>query len=222
MKEKMLLSWSGGKDSSMTLYEIQQTQNYEIAALLTTVTDGYDRISMHGVRQTLLERQAESLGLTLHKIYLSMNATNKEYESKMETALELYQKNGVASVAFGDIFLEDLRQYREQNLSKIGMKGLFPIWKRNTSDLVRTFVNVGFKAIVVCVDSKVLDQSFAGKLIDDDFLHQLPPGIDPCGENGEFHSFVFGGPIFKGEVSFTLGDVVLRDSFYFCDLVPVE
>ncbi len=220
MEENILLSWSGGKDSCMTLYELKKTDRHRVVSLLTTITEGYDRISMHGVRRTLLERQAESLGLPLHKICISKTCVNQEYESKMGEALATHQKNGVECVAFGDIFLEDLRKYREQNLAKQGMKGLFPIWRRDTRELLRTFIQLGFQAIVVCVDSKVLGPSFAGKLIDHDFLNQLPDSIDPCGENGEFHSFVFDGPIFSKEIRFSVGEVVLRDSFYFCDLLP--
>ncbi len=204
----------------MTLHELKKTDRHQIVALLTTITDGYNRISMHGVRRTLLERQAESLGLPLHKIFISKSCVNQEYESKMGEALAIHQKNGVERVAFGDIFLESLRKYREEKLTKQRMKGLFPIWKRDTRELVRTFIQLGFRAIIVCVDSKVLGPSFAGKLIDHDFLKQLPNPIDPCGENGEFHSFVFDGPIFSEEIKFSVGEVVLRDSFYFCDLLP--
>lgn len=220
MKEKILLSWSGGKDSAMALYEIGKTAEYEVAALLTTVSAAYDRISMHGVRRTLLEHQAEALGLPLEIVYLSPNPSNQEYEAKMEETLRTCQAKGIQAVAFGDIFLEDLRQYREENLAKIGMRGLFPLWQRDTRDLVRTFVSDGFQAVVICVDSKVLDRSVAGKLIDADFLERLPPPADPCGENGEFHSFVFAGPIFRLPVKFAKGEVVLRDGFWFCDLVP--
>ena len=219
MKEKILLSWSGGKDSCMALYEIQKSNGYE-TALLTTVTEDYDRISMHGVRRTLLEKQAESLGLRLIKIYISKKSTQEEYELRMKEVLTNHQKEGVSSVAFGDIFLEDLRKYREENLYRIGMKGIFPIWRKNTSELIRRFIGLGFKAVVTSVDPKALDPSFAGMVIDDDFLSQLPVQVDPCGENGEFHSFVFDGPIFEKEVKFSSGEVVLRDSFYFCDLLP--
>lgn len=218
MAEKILLSWSGGKDSAMSLYEIQKRQDYEIAALLTTVTEGYDRISMHGVRRELLERQADSLGLPLEKIYIPRNASNEAYESRMRTILERYLKEGIDSVAFGDIFLEDLRQYREKNLAQIGMKGLFPIWRRDSAELARSFIGLGFKAVVVCLDSEALDQSFAGKVINQEFLGSLPPRVDPCGENGEFHSFVFDGPIFREKVRYSVGEVVLRDSFWFVDL----
>lgn len=219
LKEKILLSWSGGKDSCMALYEIQKSKDYE-TVLLTTVTEGYDRISMHGVRRTLLERQAESLGLHLSKIYIPKKSTQEEYELRMKEALTNHQKEGVSSVAFGDIFLENLRKYREENLSRIGMKGIFPIWRKNTSELIQRFIDLGFKAVVTCVDPKALDPLFAGKVIDDDFISQLPIQVDPCGENGEFHSFVFDGPIFEKEVKFSLGEVILRDSFYFCDLLP--
>lgn len=218
--KRILLSWSGGKDSAMALHEMQKTEGYEIVALLTTVTGGYQRITMHGVREELLERQAESLGLRLHKVLIPQNPTNEEYESIMREVLTKYKNENVHSVAFGDVFLEDLRRYREDNLAKIGMKGIFPIWKRNTGELIRTFIDVGFRAVVTCVDSKVLDASFVGKEISHNFIRRLPPHVDPCGEKGELHSFVFDGPHFREEVTLTIGEIVLRDSFYFCDLVP--
>jgi uncharacterized protein (TIGR00290 family) len=218
--KKILLAWSGGKDSAMALYEIQKKKGYEIVALLTTVTDGYGRVSMHGVREELLERQAESLGLCLHKILIPQKAANEEYESIMRDVLTTYRDEDVHSVAFGDIFLGDLRKYREEKLAKIGMKGIFPIWKRDSRELVRTFIDLGFRAITTCVDSKVLDSSFVGREIDDDFVRQLPPHVDPCGENGEHHSFVYRGPTFKRKIAFTVGEIVLRDSLYFCDLLP--
>lgn len=221
MRERILLSWSGGKDSSMALFELQRSRQYRIASLLTTVTEAYDRISMHGVRRVLLEQQAESIGLPLRKILISTTCVNDEYEAKMRAALADFQKSGVETVAFGDIFLEDLRAYRENNLAKAGMKGLFPIWKQDTRELVRRFLRLGFKAVIVCVDAKVMDQSFAGRRIDEEFLRQLPNGVDPCGENGEFHSFVFDGPLFRRPVRFSTGEVVLRERFYFCDLVPM-
>ena len=220
MSERILLSWSGGKDSALALYEIQRTPGYAVAALLSTVTEEYDRISMHGVRRTLLEKQASSLNLPLEKVYIPPNATNGEYETRMRAVLERYVREGVQSVAFGDIFLEDLKQYREKNLAQIGMKGLFPLWRRDSGELARTFIHLGFKAVVVSVDSNLLDHTFAGKLIDEDFLRRLPPHVDPCGENGEFHSFVFDGPIFERTIGFRLGEVVARNSFWYCDLLP--
>lgn len=220
MPEKVLLSWSGGKDSALALYEIQRRPEYEVVSLLTTLTEDYDRVTMHGVRRVLLERQAESLGLPLEQILLSKEASNEEYESKMQAMLAKFRQAGVASVVFGDVFLEDIRKYREDNLSKIGMKAIFPIWMRDTAELAQTFVDLGFKAIVTCVDSKILGKKFAGRMIDDPFLAELPSHVDPCGENGEFHSFVFDGPIFKRRIPLTVGQIVSRDSFYFCDLVP--
>jgi uncharacterized protein (TIGR00290 family) len=223
MNERILFTWSGGKDSAIALYELQRTNNYEISALLTTVTEDYDRISMHGVRRILLERQAESLGIPLEKVYITKNASNDEYEAKMRDKLMEYKSRGVLSVAFGDIFLEDLRKYREENLSKIGMKGVFSVWKRDTTELAHTFMGLGFKAIITCVDSDVLDKRFVGRVYDKQFLHELPSSIDPCGENGEFHSFAYDGLIFRERIAFTVGDIVLRDSrFYFCDLIPVQ
>jgi uncharacterized protein (TIGR00290 family) len=220
MREKIVLSWSGGKDSSLAYYYIQEAGVYEIVALLTTITEGYNRVSMHGVRRALLERQAESLGLPLQEVYIPKESTNMEYESRMKEVLLAYQKDGINSAGFGDIFLEDLRKYREDRLARIGMKAAFPLWKRDTTKLVRDLIDLGFEAIVTCVDSRVLDSSFAGKLINDDFISRLPPHVDPNGENGEFHSFVLDGPIFKRRVEVSIGEIVLRDSFYFCDLLP--
>jgi len=222
MNEKVLFSWSGGKDSAMALYELQRARSYEISALLTVVTEDYDRISMHGVRRVLLERQADSLGYPLEEIFISKNASNEEYESKMRDVLVKYREAGVSSVVFGDVLLEDVRRYREDNLAKVGMRGIFPLWKRDTTELANTFINLGFKAIITCVDSKVLGKRFVGRVYDKQFLRELPPHVDPCGENGEFHSFVYDGPIFRRKISFAVGDIVLRDNrFYFCDLIPV-
>lgn len=221
MTEKVLFVWSGGKDSAMALYEMKMKRDYQIISLLTSITDGYDRVSMHGVRRVLLERQAESLDLPLEKILISKKSSNEEYDDKMKKMLTDYQSRGVSSAVFGDIFLEECRNYREKNLSKIGMKGIFPIWKRNTTELAHTFIDLGFKAVITCVDSKVLDKKFVGRVFDKQFLSELPPNVDPCGENGEFHSFVYDGPIFKEKVSHEKGDIVLRDSrFYYCDLIP--
>jgi uncharacterized protein (TIGR00290 family) len=222
MTKKVLFTWSGGKDSVMALYELQKAGNYEISALLTTVTKDYDRISMHGVRRVLLEQQADSLGYRLDQVFISKSSSNEEYETKMREVLEKYLKAGISTVVFGDIFLEDLRKYREENLSKIGMKAVFPIWKRNTTELAHTFIDSGFKAVITCIDSQVLDKGFVGRRYDEQFLSELPSNLDPCGENGEFHSFVYDGPIFRESLLFEPGDVVLRDNrFYFCDLIPL-
>ncbi|MFX1274044.1 MAG: diphthine--ammonia ligase [Promethearchaeota archaeon] len=221
MKEKILFTWSGGKDSAMALHKLLKSSNYQISALLTTITKDYDRISMHGVRTILLEKQAKSLGIPLEKVFISKNASNEEYDAKMKELLMEYYNKGVKFVAFGDIFLEDLRMYRENNLSLIGMKAFFPIWKKDTLEIAITFIQLGFKAVITCVDSSVLDKNFCGRFYDREFLRELPPDVDPCGENGEFHSFVFEGPIFKKSIAFSIGDIVLRDNrFYFCDLIP--
>jgi len=218
MAEKVLIAWSGGKDSALALYEISQNRRYEIAGLLTTVTEDYHRISMHGVREVLLEQQANSIALPLSKVFISKDGSNEEYESKMKEALLKFQKSGVSAVVFGDIFLVDIREYREENLAKVGMKGVFPIWKKD--NLAQTFIDSGFKAIITCVDAEVLDKKFVGKLFDKEFLAGLPANVDPNGENGEFHSFVFEGPIFREKIAYKIGEVVKRDSFYFCDLQP--
>ena len=220
MQEPILFSWSGGKDSAMALHEFACGGAFRIASLLTTVSEAYDRISMHGVRRVLLERQAAALGLPLHVIPLAQCCTNEEYESKMAAALAHFRKDGIRRVAFGDIFLADLRAYRECNLERVGMSALFPIWQRDTRELAVTFLELGFLAIVVCVDSKKLDASFAGRLFDTAFLSELPATVDPCGENGEFHTFVFDGPLFHQPVPITAGEVVTRDGFVFCDLMP--
>lgn len=221
MRTKALLAWSGGKDSAMALYEMRRQNDLEIAGLLTTVTRDYNRISMHGVRVELLERQAESIGLPLQKVYISKGSCNDDYEQSMRQTLEANKTAGVTAVAFGDIFLEDLRKYREDKLALVGMKGMFPIWKRDTSDLARSFIDLGFKAIVTCADSQAVDGSFAGREYDSDLIADLPPAADPCFENGECHSFVYAGPIFTNPVEFSKGDIVLRDErFWFCDLVP--
>jgi uncharacterized protein (TIGR00290 family) len=204
----------------MALHALQSAREYRVTSLLTTVTDEYDRISMHGVRRVLLERQAESIGLPLHAVLIPPQCVNATYEARMNEALSEYLTRGIERVAFGDIFLEDLRVYRERNLARVGMEALFPIWKRDTRELAREFVSLGFRAVAVCIDPRVLDRSFAGRALDESFFADLPPGIDPCGENGEFHTFVFDGPVFQKPIHFLIGEKVMRDGFYFCDLLP--
>jgi uncharacterized protein (TIGR00290 family) len=219
--EKVLFTWSGGKDSAMALYELEMSGGYDIAALLTTITEDFDRISMHGVQTVLLEQQAESLRLPLEKVYITSNSSNEDYEAKIREKLTHFKNRGISSVVFGDIFLEDVRKYREGNLEKIGMKGIFPLWGRDTAELAQTFIDLGFKAVVTCVDSNVLDGKFVGRVFDERFLSELPDNVDPCGENGEFHSFVYDGPIFRESIPHRKGQIVLRDSrFYYCDLTP--
>lgn len=221
MAEKVLLSWSGGKDSVLALRELQKNANFEIVALITTITKDYDRVSMHGIRRVLLEQQADSIGIPLEKIFISQSASNEEYESKFSEIVFEHKKMGISSVAFGDIFLHDIRTYREDFLKGMGMRGLFPIWGENSIGLANTFITLGFKAVITCIDREALDKSFAGREYDEQFLSDLPVGVDPCGENGEFHTFVYAGHIFKSPIIFAKGEVVLRDNrFYYCDLIP--
>jgi uncharacterized protein (TIGR00290 family) len=217
--EPILFCWSGGKDSAMALHTLLQRNDIRIAALLTTVTEGYERISMHGVRRELLRRQAQSIGLPLHEVRIPPQCVNPIYEARMEEALRMYFDQGVRRVAFGDIFLQDLRAYREKNLARIGMTALFPIWKRDTRELIRSFHANRFRAITVCVDPKVLDRRFAGRELNESFFCDLPPHADPCGENGEFHTFVFDGPIFHSPIPVRTGEIVNRDGFVFCDIL---
>jgi uncharacterized protein (TIGR00290 family) len=217
--EPILFCWSGGKDSAMALHTLLQQGDVQIAALLTTVTEGYDRISMHGVRRELLHQQAQSIGLPLHEVLIPPQCVNPTYEARMEEALRIYLDQGVSKVAFGDIFLEDLRAYREKNLSRLDMTAIFPIWKRDTRELIRFFHANKFRAVAVCIDSKILAPSFAGRELDESFFRDLPREADPCGENGEFHTFVFDGPIFKSPIQVRTGEVVNRDGFVFCDLL---
>ena len=206
----------------MALQKILHTPNVRVEALLTTMTRDFDRVSMHGVRRTLLERQAASLGLPLHQILISKGATNQEYEASLGEALSSYRATGVKEVVFGDLFLEDIRGYRDRLLKRHDMTGLYPIWDRDTSRLIREFIDRGFKTVIVCVDPTKLDRSFAGQVIDEELLADLPAGVDPCGENGEFHTFVYDGPIFQTPIRYSVGDAVCRDSFWFCDLVPED
>ena len=176
---------------------------------------------MHGIRRVLIERQADALGIALEKVPLSRVSSNEEYESRMQELLERYKEQGVSTVVFGDIFLEDLRRYREERLATVGMKGAFPLWGRDTAELARGFVRQGFKAVITCVDSEQLDPGFAGRVFDEAMLASLPPGVDPCGENGEFHTFVHDGPVFRAPIEHSTGEIVLRDErFWFCDVVP--
>jgi uncharacterized protein (TIGR00290 family) len=214
----VLVSWSGGKDSCLALYEIQKSSQVKVVALLTTITREHDRISMHGVRRRLLERQAASLELPLHPILISPGATNEEYEFEMARAFSEYRAQATDSVVFGDLFLQDIKTYRDQFLARHEMKGLYPIWQRNTTELIKEFIELGFKAVVSCVDSKALDRSFAGKTIDEAFISSLPANVDPCGENGEFHTFVYDGPNFNQPVEFSIGETTLREGFWFRDL----
>jgi uncharacterized protein (TIGR00290 family) len=220
MREPVAFCWSGGKDSALALFELLQSPDYEVVSLLTTLTRDFERISMHGVRRELLHRQAEAIGLPVDEVWISQGASNAEYETEMGRALEAYRQRNIDNVAFGDIFLEDLRTYREENLAKLGMRALFPIWKRDTRELIDTFLARGFRSITCCIDIRRLDDSFVGREIDRQFLSDLPAGVDPCGENGEFHSYACGGPLFAEEIRVRRGEIVRKDSFLFCDLLP--
>ena len=219
-RSPILLSWSGGKDSSLALYEIQKSGKYQIVSLITTVTKEFNRVSMHGLRTVLLEQQAASINIPLEKVFITKNAANDEYESNFNETLIRFKEAGIKQVVFGDLYLEDIKKYREALLKKIDIECIFPVWKRDTTKLAREFIDLGFKAIVICVDSNVLSKEFARREYNEEFLNDLPKGIDPCGENGEFHTFAYDGPIFKKPIDHRLGEIVLRDQrFYYCDIL---
>ncbi|MGD8238118.1 MAG: diphthine--ammonia ligase [Armatimonadota bacterium] len=221
MTQRALIAWSGGKDSALALHEVQRAGEPDVAALLTTVTEEYDRISMHGIRRELLERQAESIRLPLLIVWIPGGCSDEEYGTRMRAMLEDQKAHGVSSVIFGDVFLEDVRLYREGNLGQVDMRAVFPLWRRDTAELARQFIERDFRAVTTCVDSEHLDREFVGREFDAAFLADLPDGTDPCGENGEFHTFVYDGPIFRQPIAHTLGDIVLRDErFWYCDALP--
>lgn len=221
MRKPVVLSWSGGKDSALALDALSRTAGVDVVGLLTSITQGYDRISVHGVRRSMLEAQVERLGLPLIEIELSANCTNDAYEAAFRAALEGIRRRfpAVAHIAFGDLFLEDVRAYRERLLAGSGFDPLFPIWGRDTTVLARQFIADGFAARLVCVDTTQLDATFAGRVFDEKLLADLPAAVDPCGERGEFHTFVSDGPSFSSEIPYRVGETVLReDRFMFCDI----
>ena len=233
-KKKAIFCWSGGKDSAYCLNKVLEEKSFDVKYLLTTLNGKFKRISMHGVREELLDAQAESIGIPLIKARLSGD-TNDEYEKKMKNVLMKAKSEGIESVIFGDIFLEDLRAYRENNLAKVGMKGVFPIWKMDTADLLREFISKKFKAVVCCVNDAYLGKEYVGKEINKAFIKKLPAGVDPCGENGEYHTFCYGGPLFKKKITFLIGEKVYKSlksntcpisesistkGFWYCDLLP--
>jgi uncharacterized protein (TIGR00290 family) len=213
------LGWSGGKDSALALLELRASGT-EPVALLTTVTEGFERVSMHGVRRELLQRQSAAIGIPLVEVDIPPACVNELYDRRMADAVAGLARLGVDTMAFGDIFLEDVRAYREERLARTGMTGTFPLWGRNTSELADRFLAAGFEAVLSCVDTARLDPALAGRRYDRELLTELPEGVDPCGENGEFHTFVAAGPIMAGRVGYGLGGVVLRDGFAFRDLLP--
>jgi uncharacterized protein (TIGR00290 family) len=213
-----VLSWSGGKDSALALQAVQLQRELEIVGLITTTTANYNRISMHGVRTELLHAQQRSLDLPLFEIAIPPLCSNQDYEIALHKLLAQLCADGVRDVVFGDLFLEDIRTYRETQLSKVAMSCHFPVWGSDTRELAHYFIEQGFRAVLVCVDPKQLDAKFCGREFDTQLLADLPPSCDPCGERGEFHTFVYEGPIFKEKIAITHGEIVERDGFVFCDL----
>ena len=219
-REPVIFCWSGGKDSALALHALRQAGDVEIRALLTTVSADHDRVCMHGVRRELLHRQAEALGMPVVEVRLASEPSNREYEQKMAEALLSFKAQGITRVAFGDIFLEDLKEYRDRQLASIGMTGLYPIWKQSSRSLIERFLRDGFRAVLVCVDLQALPERFVGRDIDGSFLADLPPGVDPCGENGEYHTFVYEGPIFKQPIPIRRGDIHRTERFVYRDVMP--
>ena len=217
-REPIIIGWSGGKDSSLALQAVLASGGFDVRALLTTVTEEYDRISMHGVRRSLLRAQAESLGIPLCEVGIPPNGDNETYEAAMGAALEAFRAEGVRRCVFGDLYLEDIRAYRDQHLAAVGMEAIYPLWGSDTSELARRFIADGFKAILACVDPKQISKDFAGRDYDEALLGDLPQSADPCGENGEFHTFVHDGPIFGESIPVQRGEVVERGGFVFADL----
>jgi len=220
---KILVSWSTGKDSAWMLHTLRQQQPAAVAGLLTTTNAAFDRVAMHAVRRELLQAQADAAGLPLHVVPLPWPCSNEQYETIMKTAVEGFVKDGFTHVAFGDLFLEDVRRYREERLAGSGLEPLFPIWKtKPTAALARDMIDGGLRATLTCVNPKKLDRAFAGRTFDQALLRDLPADVDPCGENGEFHSFAHTGPMFNHPIPVQLGEVVDREGFVFADLVSAQ
>jgi uncharacterized protein (TIGR00290 family) len=218
--KRILLSWSSGKDSAWTLHVLRQQSEYEIAGLLTTFNQEADRVAMHGVRRSLVVQQAAAAGLPLWSIPLPWPCSNEQYEGLMTNACAKAVAEGMEAIAFGDLFLEDVRAYRVKQMAGTGLEPLFPVWGEPTDRLAHEMVASGLKAILTCVDTSKLEADFAGRRFDADLLAELPSGIDPCGENGEFHSFVYAGPMFNSAIDVIAGETVVRDKFAFADLIP--
>lgn len=241
--KKTYFNWSSGKDAALALYKLLQTKEYEIGTLLTNLNKDFGRVSMHGLQESLLDAQAKSIGFPLEKIYFPKDVSMDLYDRKMKEKMTLLKSQGYDYAAFGDIFLEDLRAYRDGKLAEVDMTGVYPLWKKNPRELIQEILGLGFKAITVCVNAKLLGPEFVGRIIDEDFIQDLPNNVDVCGENGEFHTFVFDGPIFSKPVEFEIGEKTLRSytlhedekdnchqskkdqknfdtSFWYCDLIP--
>ena len=218
-KHKTLLSWSSGKDSAWALHTLRQDSQIELAGLFCTVNQAFNRVAMHGVRVELLQRQADRLGLPLQIIDIPYPCSNEQYAQVMSEFVTQARAAGVTHFAFGDLFLEDVRRYREERLQGTGISPIFPLWGSDTRELSQTMVVAGLRSVLTCVDPKQLSKDFAGRIFDATLLRDLPADVDPCGENGEFHSFAFDGPMFAQAVDFTLGETVARDGFVFTDLL---
>ncbi|MFT5823980.1 MAG: hypothetical protein ACI8ZM_005246 [Crocinitomix sp.] len=234
---KTYFNWSTGKDCALAYYHLQKDDNFKVDLFLTTINSHHNRVSMHGLRRELLISQTNAIGLPLHTVELPEEPSMEEYNKIMLQTVDKLKADGYTDCGFGDIFLEDLRKYREEQLLEHGIKCHFPIWKVDTKKVIQEFIALGFKAIVICIKSDLLDESFIGREIDADFVRDLPDNVDPCGENGEFHTFCYDGPIFNHSVKFTLGEKVFRAyqnpqkdeqhnnestiGFWFCDLLPV-
>ncbi len=241
--KKTYFNWSSGKDASLALYKLLQNKEYEIGTLLTNINKDFGRVSMHGLQESLLDAQAKSIGLPLEKLYFPKDVTMDLYDEKMKEKITSLKSRGYNYAGFGDIFLEDLKSYRDNKLAEVDVKGVYPIWKQNPKDLIQEILDLGFKAITVCVNPKLLGKEFVGRIIDEQFIKDLPDNVDVCGENGEFHTFVFDGPIFSHPIDFEIGEKTLRSytlheedddnchqskedqksydtSFWYCDLIP--
>lgn len=234
-KNKTYFNWSSGKDASLALYYLQQDENFEVDTLVTSINAYHNRVSMHGLRREVLLKQVEAIGLPISTVELPEEPSMEDYNRIMQTTVAGLKIEGYTHCGFGDIFLEDLRAYREDQLKPYGIQCCFPLWKKDTKELMKEFLRLGFKAVVICLNAEYLDASFLGRVIDEEFLDDLPSNVDPCGENGEFHTFCFDGPIFKQPVKYVMGDKIYKEykspkssegdnkvlttGFWFCDLL---
>ena len=221
IKPRAYVSWSSGKDCAFSLWQARKAGNLDICGLLTTTNEAVDRVAMHGTRNDLMRRQAAAVGLPVLEVGLPWPCTNEDYASRMLAACATMKSDGVSHVIYGDLFLEDIRAYRDEKMAQAGLTAVYPLWKRDTHQLARDMIAAGLKTVVVCIDPKKLDASFAGRWFDETFLDDLPEGIDACGENGEFHTCVVDGPMFSSPIKVEVGDRVERDGFVYADVIPV-